>query len=98
MEVLLKTIITKQEYTCQSFLSILEENQLHYQQLTQLFKPDAQTAPTVFADSCSVVTMREMTDIKAKNLNTNIITEMDPRSWKTGTAVGTAPQTDYTCC
>ncbi|XP_033990576.1 uncharacterized protein LOC117485976 isoform X1 [Trematomus bernacchii] len=98
MEVLLSTIIKKGDDTCQSFLDILEENQAHYQQLKQLFNPAPQksAAPTAHADSCSVVTMREITDVKSETLNVEIKTEMDPRSWTTGTAVGPVPQRDYT--
>ncbi|XP_010787177.1 uncharacterized protein [Notothenia coriiceps] len=98
MEVLLSTIIKKGDDTCQTFLDILEENQAHYQQLKQLFNPAPQksAAPTVHADSCSVVTMREITDVKSETLNVEIKTEMDPQSWTTGAAVGPVPQRDYT--
>ncbi|XP_034077421.1 uncharacterized protein LOC117549532 [Gymnodraco acuticeps] len=98
MEVLLSIIITKGDDTCHSFLDILKENQAHYKQLKQIFNPAPQksAAPTAHADSCSVVTIREITDVKAETLNMEIKTEMDPRSWKTGTAVGPVLQGDYT--
>ncbi|KAF3842834.1 hypothetical protein F7725_001683 [Dissostichus mawsoni] len=38
----------------------------------------------------------EITDVKSETLNVEIKTEMDPRSWTTGTAVGPVPQSDYT--
>ncbi|KAM6955906.1 uncharacterized protein PEZ65_006396 isoform 1-T2 [Lycodopsis pacificus] len=54
-------------------------------------------SPTVYADSNSVVLAREMTNVKAKNLNCRIETG-DPGSSQTGSAVGQVPQADYTAC
>ncbi|KAM6955905.1 uncharacterized protein PEZ65_006385 isoform 2-T2 [Lycodopsis pacificus] len=54
-------------------------------------------SPTVYADSNSVVLAREMTNVKAKNLNCRIETG-DPGSSQTGSAGGQDPQADYTAC
>ncbi|KAK9537927.1 hypothetical protein VZT92_005501 [Zoarces viviparus] len=53
-------------------------------------------SPTVYADSNSVVLAKEMTNVKAKNLNCNIETGSDPGSSQSVNAVGQLPQADYT--
>ncbi|XP_075961574.1 uncharacterized protein LOC142964886 [Anarhichas minor] len=53
-------------------------------------------SPTVYADSNSVVLAREITNVKAKNLNCNIETGSDQGSSQTGNAVGQVPQADHT--
>ncbi|KAK9537923.1 hypothetical protein VZT92_005498 [Zoarces viviparus] len=55
-------------------------------------------SPTVYADSNSVVLAKEMTNVKAKNLNCNIETGSDPGSSQTVNAVRQVPQADYTAC
>ncbi|XP_029314216.1 uncharacterized protein LOC115025939 isoform X2 [Cottoperca gobio] len=54
--------------------------------------------PTVFTDGSSVVTARQITNVKGKSLNMKIETMRDPGSRTTGDAVGPVPHADYIAC
>ncbi|XP_071382795.1 uncharacterized protein [Centroberyx affinis] len=99
MRMLLKIIIEMGEDTCQRFYDILKQHQAHYQQLQQFFADNAQGScrPKVFADNNSVVTTREIKDVKAKSFSMRIDTgSRSTESCQSGEiAAGQAPQADY---
>ncbi|XP_040914003.1 uncharacterized protein LOC121194919 isoform X2 [Toxotes jaculatrix] len=98
MRLLLKIIIEKGGNTCQSFLDILRQHQAHYPELQQLFSSNTQgpPTPTVFADGNSVVTTREITNLKAKSLSMKIETVSVPGCSQSGNLVGQVPWANYT--
>ncbi|XP_026231572.1 uncharacterized protein LOC113172764 [Anabas testudineus] len=97
MQLLLKIIIEKGDDSCQSFVDILRIHQAHYWQLQQFFKPNTQgsSSPTVVADGGSVVTAREMENIRAKSINMKIETVSGAGGSQCGNSTGQNPQADY---
>ncbi|XP_035460554.1 uncharacterized protein LOC118283032 isoform X1 [Scophthalmus maximus] len=97
MRELLKIITEKGGDACQSFFDILRQNQACYPKLQQLFSPNTQGShnPTVVAVGNSVVTAREITNIKAKSLCMKIETVSDPGSCQSGNVIGKVLQADY---
>lgn len=95
MRVLLQTIIQKGEKTCESFFDILKQQQGHYPQLQQLFKPDTagSSTPTMYADGSSIVTATKISNLKGKNVNWKIETVSDPGRSSCGNMV---PQANLT--
>lgn len=59
-------------------------------------QPPGAPKPTMAADAGSVVSAREIKNVKAKSLTMNIKTVSVPGSQPSGNAVGQAPQADYT--
>ncbi|XP_056245594.1 uncharacterized protein si:dkey-10c21.1 [Seriola aureovittata] len=100
MRLLLKITIEKGRDTCQSFSDILRQHQAHYQQLQQLFSSNAQgsQAPTVEADSSSVVSTREITNITGKSLSLKIETVSGAGSSPSGNIVGQGTRAGYSAC
>ncbi|GLD61483.1 uncharacterized protein AKAME5_001329000 [Lates japonicus] len=98
MRALMKIITEKGEGASQTFLSILKQHQARYQQLPQLFTPNTQGAPppTVFTAGNSVVSTREITNIKGKSLNKRIEIVSGPGSSQSGNVAGQVPQADFT--
>ncbi|KAM7407805.1 hypothetical protein PAMA_003526 [Pampus argenteus] len=96
METLLK-IMQKGEEKAQSFFEILKQHQAHYPQLQQFFKAsEGSSAPSQFADDNSVITTREMTNIKAKSISMKIETVEHPGCGSSGDVVGQSHQAGFT--
>lgn len=96
IRVLLRIIIEKGEDTCQRFCEVLKEHQAHYQQLQHFFNTPGSHGPKVFADSNSVVTTREIKNVKAKSLSVKIDRVNSGGYSPSGIPVGQVPQADYT--
>ncbi|XP_029386775.1 uncharacterized protein LOC115062285 [Echeneis naucrates] len=95
MSMLLKIIIEKGGDHCETFWDILRQHQNHYGQLPQLLCSSTQgsPAPTIFADSGSVVTMKEIANVSAKTMKFRI--EAAPGSYPSGNVGGHFPRADY---
>ncbi|XP_042349967.1 uncharacterized protein LOC121948634 [Plectropomus leopardus] len=100
MKALVKIIMQKEGGAPQRFLDILLQHQARYQQLQQFFNSNTEgsSKPTVFANSGSVVDVRELTNVKGKSLNAKIETITGAGSRLTGNAAGQVPQADFTAC